>query len=72
MNVAVFWVVALCNVVQVYRRFIGAGCSIMRAMALIKLKELKSTRHKDPEDSPNNRHCDLLFVFTYRIMLFAT
>jgi hypothetical protein len=42
MMIAVFWVVAPCILVEVYKRFRGSCCPIIRAMAL--MMEAASTR----------------------------
>jgi hypothetical protein len=69
MNMAVFWVVALCNLVDVYRRFRGAclhhqgndvTALIMEAASTFEtsVNFYQTTRRKDPKDS---RHISMLW-----------
>jgi hypothetical protein len=56
MKMAVFWV-ALCSLVEVYRRFRSASASIIRAiMEAVSISEMsvnfyQTTRRNKPEDS---------------------
>jgi hypothetical protein len=63
-KMAVFWVVAPCSLVEVYRRFRGA--SIIRVMEAASTSETlvniyQTTWCNNPEDShPHNRSCENL------------
>jgi hypothetical protein len=57
MKMAVFWVIALCSLVEVFRRFRGACClAIARMMEAASTFEksgcfYQTTRRNNPEDS---------------------
>jgi hypothetical protein len=53
MKMVVFWVVAPCSLVEVYRRFKGACCLYIRAMSTSEtsVNIYQTTRCNNPEDS---------------------
>jgi hypothetical protein len=70
MKMTVFWVFALCSLVEVYRRFSGA-CFIALIMEAASTSETsvnfyQTTRRNNPEDSHLQRGAlsSLLFRFT--------
>jgi hypothetical protein len=57
MKMTVFWVVAPCSLVEVYRRFKGACCPIIKAITLIMeavSTSETSARRNNPEDNYPN------------------
>jgi hypothetical protein len=51
MKMAVFWVVASCSLVEVYKRFCGACCLHHRGTSETAVNVYHSTRQNNPEDS---------------------
>jgi hypothetical protein len=59
---AVFWVVTLCSLVEVYHRFRGPCCLIALMMEAARTSETlvnfyQTTQHYNPEDSHLHVHC---------------